>query len=366
MKGSIERHGTYYRVQFYHRGTKKWLTHYDGHPLYSREMAEKLKRRAQEDVEAEAKGEGVFRWERYTHQQTDTLAYLYEWLEIVRPHLAKATYESYNYAIIKHLDPFFRLHPVPLRKLNHSLFMTLLNWLPVAGKTKQNVIGALRTCLGFALKDEKIPGIPPFPSKKNYQIQIPTVEWLPEERQLAVIDAIPKKHQALFAWCKWHYRRPNEGCALQKTDFDGNVFLIRHGFSAGEFRPFIKTGQEFEAPCHERFRPYLDNLTKGFSPFFFINPRAANREKHYTVYVMRRYWLRACKKVGEDIGLYQGLKHSSCCQFLNEKGGTLTELAEITGQDIESLRHYTKTEVARKRRLMERVVVGMEGKNLLI
>lgn len=363
VKGSIEKHGKYFRVQFYHRGRKGWLTHYDGIPLYSLELANKLRARAQEDVEAEAKGEGIFRWERYTRQSIDTLAYLWDWLEIEKPHLAKATYQGYYYAISKHLEPFFQVHPVPLRKLNYTLLMTLLNSMTgLAGKSRQNVIGTLRACLSFALKDQRITAIPPFPAQKKYNIQKPVVLWLPEERQLKVIDAIPKQHQPIFAWAKWHYRRPNEACALQKADFDGNNFYVRWGFSAGELHPYTKTKKEFETPCDDEFRPYLEFMTKGFSNFFFQNPRALNRERHYTVWVMRRIWKIACRKVGESIDLYQGLKHSSCCQFLNEKGGTLTELAEITGQDLTSLQHYVTTEVARKRELMGRKVVTLEGK----
>ena len=76
----------------------------------------------------------------------------------------------------------------------------------------------------------------------------------------------------------------------------------------------------------------------------------------YVMVSMRRIWNKACKKAGESIQLYQGLKHSSCCQYINEKGGNIVELAEITGQSIESLQCYAKTETAKKRELMKRKV----------
>jgi hypothetical protein len=63
----------------------------------------------------------------------------------------------------------------------------------------------------------------------------------------------------------------------------------------------------------------------------------------------------AAKKCGESIQMYPGLKHSSCCQFVNDKGGNLSELQVITDHArYDSVKKYAKTQVARKKELMER------------
>lgn len=59
--------------------------------------------------------------------------------------------------------------------------------------------------------------------------------------------------------------------------------------------------------------------------------------------------------MGENIDLYSGLKHSSCSQYVNEKGLSISELQIITDHArLDSVRKYAKIEVARKRALMER------------
>ena len=60
------------------------------------------------------------------------------------------------------------------------------------------------------------------------------------------------------------------------------------------------------------------------------------------------------KKAGEDIPLYAGTKHSSCSQYYNEKGLSMSDIQVITDHArLESVKKYTKTEVVRKRELME-------------
>ena len=71
------------------------------------------------------------------------------------------------------------------------------------------------------------------------------------------------------------------------------------------------------------------------------------------------------EKVGVDIGLYPGLKHSSCTQFINEKDGTIDELQMLTDHARrDSVMKYAKVGVERKRRLMKRKVVYLDAKTL--
>jgi len=69
---------------------------------------------------------------------------------------------------------------------------------------------------------------------------------------------------------------------------------------------------------------------------------------------LNRLWHKACAKTGENIDLYSGLKHSSCSQYVNEQGMAISDLQTITDHArLDSVRRYAKTEVARKRELME-------------
>ena len=90
----------------------------------------------------------------------------------------------------------------------------------------------------------------------------------------------------------------------------------------------------------------------------FINPRARKRDKRYTNESLNTIWKATCKKSGETIDMYSGLKHSSCSQYINEKGLSLSELKAITDHArIESVARYAKVGVDRKRELMERALV---------
>ena len=46
----------------------------------------------------------------------------------------------------------------------------------------------------------------------------------------------------------------------------------------------------------------------------------------------------SCEKTGiKHINLYQGTRHSSCTQFVNEKGGDIDELMQLTDINEEIL-----------------------------
>ena len=56
----------------------------------------------------------------------------------------------------------------------------------------------------------------------------------------------------------------------------------------------------------------------------------------------------------EYIPKYNGTKHSSCTQCLNEKKISLTDLMAITGhKQLQTVAKYAKTDIARVRELME-------------
>lgn len=174
---------------------------------------------------------------------------------------------------------------------------------------------------------------------------------------IKVIRAIPEVHQPIFWWLKYHLRRPSEAMALHRVDYlkDENAFIIRRGFSAKILVQQTKTHKIHIIPCHSEFKKIMDKMPIHIdSPFFFVNPHGKLEGKHYAIATMGKIWRNACEKVGEDIDMYSGLKHSSCSQYINEKHYSLDQVQMLTDHARrESVKRYASVQLEEKRRLME-------------
>lgn len=224
------------------------------------------------------------------------------------------------------------------------------------GKGKLNVLYCLRKCLDYAHKSGRIQSMPPFPERSMYGIVEPQIKWISEVRQIKIIQAIPEIHQPIFWWLKYHLRRPSEAMALQKIDYDSqdDVFIIRRAFSNKKLIDRTKTKQVHIIPCHPDFKPIMKRMPLTFEPFFFVNPNGKLSGKHYQHDYLVDLWNKACHEVGENIEMYSGLKHSSCSQYINEKGLSVDELQMITDHARrESVLKYASVQAEAKRRLMK-------------
>jgi len=68
-------------------------------------------------------------------------------------------------------------------------------------------------------------------------------------------------------------------------------------------------------------------------------------------------WNSACAKLGESIRMYAGLKHSSCCQFVNEYGGSVDQLQMLTDHARrDSVMKYTEVKVEAKRKIVADII----------
>ena len=151
---------------------------------------------------------------------------------------------------------------------------------------------------------------------------------------------------------------------MQKSDFEDDIFTVRRTVSNRILTDSTKTGDVHQFKCVRDFVPYIKDIYKEeLSPYFFVNPYAHKPGKPYNLAILERYWNKACKKVGEKITMYAGLKHSSCCQYLNEKGGSFSELQEVTDhRRLESVKRYGEIQVLRRQELMEKKVIKLEPK----
>jgi integrase len=199
--------------------------------------------------------------------------------------------------------------------------------------------------------------MPMFPEERKYNIVDPVIKWLPEDRQVKIIKAIPEEHQPIFWWLKYHMRRPSEAMALYRSDYfkDQNAFIIRRSFSAKQLVDYTKTKKQHLIPCHSEFKKITDKMPLYLaSPFFFVNPYGKLAGKHYQHDYMVDLWHKACQEVGEDIDMYSGLKHSSCSQYVNEKHYSLDQVQMLTDHARrDSVKRYAALQLEEKRRLLD-------------
>lgn len=368
MKGSIHQRkdrGTWL-VRWYHAPHRKTysITRYKGELMYHRKVAEKLLAIMQGDTE-----NGVFRIEKYINQgHTDVVKYLRSWIKTIINDLSPATFKDYSNSIENHLVPFFQENHIYLHEIQYDVLRKLLNTINREGKGKLNVMYCLHACLEYAWRSSRIPSMPPFPEKKYYRIQEKVIEWLPEERQLKILEAIPVEHQPIFYWLKYHLRRPCEAMALHRCDYDkeNETFIIRRSISNRKLVERTKTGNAHVIPLHPSFKCFAKFQHKKsiVSQFYFTCKTSRTDGKRYTNSILQRIWKKACKQVGERIPMYSGLKHSSMTQLAVERGFSDSEIQMLSDHArIDSVKKYRKMEVSIKRNLMERTVTQLSPKN---
>ena len=357
--GSIWKHRDRWYVGFYFEGKQHIIGYYKGEKMYSPKTAQKCLSLIQSRKEDSLEGKCLFRIEEFTGQGwTDVNEYYGEWMrEVIEPKRKPATIKGYWSYYRNWISPFFNNSNARLHEIQLDTLTALLNSIRLSGKGKLNVMMAFHSMMDYAWRSRRIPEMPPFPKREDYNIVEPTIKWLSEDRQMAIINAIPEIHRPIFLWLKYHLRRPSEACALKWEDYDviNEIFIIRRSISARREVGSTKTGSTHIIPCHPLYYGTIKGIDRGFGGYIFKNPAARRSTKRYTNESLNGIWRKSCRSVAESIDLYSGLKHSSCSQYINEKGLSLSELQIITDHKrLDSVRKYAKVEVARKRALMER------------
>jgi integrase len=363
MAGSIWKQGDRYVVGWWNperkrqeKITKHWLT---GMPFYAEQYAVQARAEIRAEKARADQGLCVFRIERFTGKlYTDVPDFFETWMrDVIEPKRKPATIKGYWSYYRNWIKPFFETHRILLHEIRLDTLTTMLNSITLSGKGKYNVMNCFHSMMDYAWRSERIPEMPPFPKKEDYNVVVPSIKWLTEDRQMAIIDAIPEIHRPIFLWLKYHYRRPAEACALMVEDYDriNGAFLIRRSVSARKIVSATKTGAEHIVPCDFRFKSTADRLSRNGAGHFFTNPLARRESKRYTNESLNIIWRKACKKAGEKIDLYSGLKHSSCSQLVNETGLALSDVQVLTDHArLDSVKRYAKVGLARKRELMAR------------
>ncbi len=364
MKGSIffQKDRGRWAVSWYCQLTKRnyTITRYKGEFMYHHKIAEKCLAMIQSRWEEHQNGLCQFRIEEFTGKGwTDVIQFYEDWMhDVIEPKRKPATVKGYWSYLHNWIEPFFSENPVMLHEIHLDTLNKFLNYIQLTPKGKLNVMMALHSMVDYAWRARRIPEVPAFPKLEEYNIVNPIIEWLPRETQMKVVDAISFPDRWPILWLILHYRRPSEACALFKTDYDpiNNAFIIRRTISARELVESTKTRKIHLIPCKDEFIPVARELMNKNpeSPFLFVNPRARKEGKRYTNESLNGIWRKACEKVGVNISLYPGTKHTSCTNFI-EDGGTPDELQILTDHaNRQSVYRYAEITLRRKRDIMER------------
>lgn len=362
MKGSVyqEKDRGRWAVSFRWKGRARVIRKYKGEWMYHRKIAEKCLALIQGRYEQSQHGLCTFRIEEFTKPAwSDVEEFFITWMkDVVEPNRKPGTIKGYWSYWNRHLKPFFDANPIQLHEIQLDTLVKLKNGINLSGKGIYNVVNCLHSMMDHAYRSNRISSMPPFPKKEDYDLRPREISWLNEEDQMRVIMAIPDTYRAIFLWLKYHYRRPSEACALQWRDWDeiNGVFTVCRTYSNRELVETTKTRDIHYIPADPEFLQLvsLDRGNARLDDFIFQNPRARKRGGYYPE-ALNKIWNKACKKIGVQIELYEGTKHSSCCQFINEYEGTIDELQMLTGHARrDSVEHYAAIGVERKRRLMAR------------
>ena len=160
--------------------------------MYHRKIAEKCLAMVQADYENYLAGLGAFRIEKYTGKGwTDVIEYFEEWLK-TKKKKKPATYKGYSSYFTNWIKPFFKQHPVMLHEIQLDTLDKLLAYVRLSPKGKYNVMNCFHAFMDYAWRSKRIPEMPPFPKKSDYGLVEPTIKWLPEDRQMKIIFAIPE------------------------------------------------------------------------------------------------------------------------------------------------------------------------------
>jgi integrase len=376
MKGSIQLWKgvkyPYWRVHFYYLGKDHTFDYYLNKNCKMYQMhrekdkdegyrtAQKLLAMIQADYERALRGEGTFNIRHYKDQKTDVIPYLEQWLEIVLENIMPGTLKSYRTAVKIHLIPFFERHPLQMHEIGKDTILLLMREMECSPKHKFNVVNVLKAAMKLYAESNRNFNLPVFPKKKEFKIEEKLPQWITAERQERIMQKIPEEHQSIFRWLQYHWRREGEAIALRKTDYskEYDAFSIQHGISNCTLVNREKTGRPFRIPCHPLFKPYMNNMHKTLSPFFFTWEGSECEGKRYSPNKLRRIWNEACNSAGERIDIHRGLRTSSASSAINEAGWSVEEVQKYGNwhdrKTIET--HYADYELERVRQLQARVI----------
>jgi integrase len=260
--------------------------------------------------------QGIFRAERFKQKKPLHLkAYAESWLK-KQTHLMAATYRDYESYLRRYINP--ALGDIFIDDITTGMLGDFMKALPVAPKTKKNILG----CIMKILRDAKIAGditeLPEKPIQRGKDKVIdPEVIWIEPEAQNAILDQLREIHRPLFMFLMLSGCRPSEARALRWVDIhaERSEIIVAKTFDyKGNLVP-VKGKKILPIPMTEGLHYLFENITRNLSPYVFANPLTG---RPYRRDALDKIWRKACKKaLGDVVPLYSSTRHSYASQLVN-------------------------------------------------
>lgn len=365
MSGSVHwRHGIkkpWCYIKFPYQGKQWEVSKYRGKRMYDEDTAWKVIHQMQGEVE-----NGTFNPLKYTKGETNVITFLYEWLEECAGNWTPGTRALYKSYIVNHIEPFFKAHPYQLNEVRKKQYQEMkahLEKKKMKPEYVKKVVDCLRSAMFYAFDCEIVGSPPPRIHRNAYQIPERTIKATSEEVQDKIIAAIPKEHQAIYLFLKYHPKvRPANAMMLMVHDYDleDDAFIIKRGISGGQEVEHTKTKRVQVQPCHPDFKPVLMEIMRSrpypFSPFIFTCKESRHKHRRYTKEILNTRWNAAAKKLKIDINLYHGTRHTTLTKYANLLTPEQTRLLAGHATVQTTLTYYGKVSIETERELMAKVI----------
>lgn len=325
----------------------------------SYEQADRILTKMRAEIDA-----GNFDVTRYFAQKLKPLQFTNwseDWLakkaaETEKGDLAPSYLKTLKAHIRKHQQPFFKSWDI--RDITPKWLDEFKLTLKQAPHYVQNILDTLENMLRDAKRWKEIHEVPDFPRVK---IPEPDIKIIDLDDQDRIVNAIEDPmDRAYLLFTAREMVRPCETRALQWPDLDlkhDRVKICRH-FSLNQITPATKGGQIKRLPLDNEVKQALLALPRHISsPFVFWKGKQG---KPFSESWARKIWKRTAKKVGFDISLYQGTRHSSATEAVDRVGLDATqEFLDHASQKM--TRRYVRLNPDRLRKVLRPAGDSMEN-----
>lgn len=294
---------------------KVWADPNTGEKFYHEKQAQKNLGRLQTEID-----EGTFN-PRFWKPDSPLVVseYFKEWIALIE--VSKTTRQDYASYFKNHIIP--KIGGMDIRHIRNKHLVALHKDMPLSDKGKYNVLGALKTMLRWAWRNEDIKDVPPFPV---LSFEPPEIAYLALDQQEFVLSHIPESDRPIFEIGMEYGLRTQEVRALQKDCVLGGSLVIKRAFAQNTLIQHTKTKQIRRFRITEHAKNILDQMPMQLSPFVFVREDG----KPYTNKNLNSIWRKACASAGISIKLQNAFRHSLGCQLLGI-GESMDTVQDVLG-----------------------------------
>ena len=185
MKGSVfyKKDRGQWVVGFYWQGRSRTIHRYKGEFMYDKRIADKCLAMIQSRYEQYKQGLCHFKIEEFTGKgYTDINEFFEEWMKLViEPNKKPATIKGYWSYYRNWIKPFFEKNSIMLHEIQLDSLTKLKNSITLSGKGQYNVMNCFHSMMDYAERSKRIPSVPSFPKKNEYDLNQPDFKWVHED-----------------------------------------------------------------------------------------------------------------------------------------------------------------------------------------